>query len=340
MGKKELLAKVLQSTGALSIMRRLDVRDGREVRILAYHRVFDIAKESDFPFDPELISASTANFKDQIQHVATHFVPITCADLLAAIDSGRSLPRRAIIITFDDGYADNYTHAFPVLRSLGVPATIFLATAYIGGTEIFWFDRVANIVFRAPSGDYPVPGIREPLRLADIASRRLASKVVLRHMKGLPDLQRRELINWLSELLKTECPADDPTLSEAMTWAQVREMASAGFEFGSHTASHPLLTQLDDIALDRELAESRDAIAGQLGRPVNIFSYPDGGAEAFDPRVIAAVKRAGYQLGLSYVSGASHLHSLNRYAIQRLHVERYTSRTHFQAMLEFPTLFN
>ena len=339
MYKKDLLAKLLLSAGVLPVLRSFRVWNGKELRILAYHRVFDVEDESKFPFDPELISASTVGFREQVEYIAAHYEPVTCADILAAIDGGRSLPTRAIAITFDDGHVDNYTHAFPILRDLGVPATIFLSTAYIGETGTFWFDRVANILFSAPLGNYLLPGITEPLRLTDVASRRQASDLVLRHLKSLPDIQRRELIACLAEMLKTEDPADHSGLSGAMNWAQVREMASAGIEFGSHSVSHPILTQLDDAALDRELAESREAIACQIGHAVDIIAYPVGGIQAFDARVIAAAQRAGYRLGLSYVSGTNRLHSLDRYSLQRLPVERYTSRARFQAMLELPALF-
>ena len=339
MGKKEFLANVLLAAGVFPVVRNFPAWMGNDLRLLAYHRVFDVADESNFPFDPELISASTADFQAQIEHVATYFVPVTCADVLAAIGGGRALPRRAIVITFDDGHADNYTHAFPVLRRLGVPATIFLSTAYIGEAGTFWFDNVANTMFRAPRGSYRVPGLNGPLRLADVASRRLASDVTLRHLKELPDTQRRDVITSLNELLKTDLDVNDSAMSGAMSWDQVREMASTGIEFGSHTVSHPVLTQLDDVALDRELVESRETIAAQIGRSVDIIAYPVGGPRAFDSRVIAAVQRAGYRLGLSYVSGVNQLHRFNRFAVRRLHVERYTSRAQFHAMLEFPAVF-
>lgn len=339
MGKREFLARIIQSTGLLPVLRSFTARHGNELRILAYHRVFDVHDESTFPFDPELISASTVDFCEQMEYVAAHFAPVTCADVLAATDGASSLPPRAIIVTFDDGHLDNYTNAFPVLRRLGIPATIFVSTAYIGAPGTFWFDQVANIIFRAPTGCYVVPGIKDLVQLSDVPSRRRASGDVLRHAKGLPNAQRLELIDWLAVSLKDKHPTDDTEWSGAMNWAQVREMAAAGIEFGSHSVSHPILTQLDDVSLDFELTKSREVIATEIGRPVNIIAYPVGGLHAFDARVISAAQRTGYRLGLSYISGTNQLSRLSLFSMQRLPVERYTSRARFRAMLEFPAAF-
>lgn len=339
-GKKEFLARTLEGGGILSLLPHLPSRRRAEVRILAYHRVFDIADEALFPFDPALISASTADFREQIEHVARYFAPVTCADVLTALDGGKPLPRRAVVITFDDGHFDNYTNAFPVLQSLGVPATMFLSTGYIGARGTFWFDQVSNAIFRATVDALEMPGLKISLKLSDVASRRDAADIVREHLKSVPDRQRRERIDWLLESLKADTTAEDAGLSGAMTWDQVREMARAGIEFGSHTVSHPILTQLDDAALERELVESRTTIAEMTGQPVNIFAYPDGGPKAFDTRVIAAVQRAGYQLGLAYIPGPNYLNRLNRFAFLRLHVERYTTRARFRAMLELPGIFS
>lgn len=339
-GKKELLAQALYRAGVLSLLSRMPAMGSSELRILAYHRVFDVADESAFPYDLELISASIANFRKQMEYVAKFFVPVTCHDVLTALDGGRPLPRRAVVITFDDGHSDNYTNAFPVLQSLGVPATVFLSTAYIGSAGTFWFDQITYVLFRASAGLLTIPGIKTSLNLSDASSRRQAADIVREHLKSLPDEKRRTLIDHIIGMLGgVNVNSIDVGLSGAMTWDQVREMSRAGIEFGSHAVSHPILAQLDDAALERELVESRLAIEKIVGRPVNIIAYPDGGTSAFDERVIAAVKRAGYQLGLAYIPGSNNLNRFNRFAGQRLHIERYTTHARFRAMLELPRLF-
>ena len=116
-------------------------------------------------------------------------------------------------------------------------------------------------------------------------------------------------------------------------------MANCGIEFGSHTVTHPILTNLTDKELDFELVKSRRDIETQTGRPVHAVSYPVGGRSAFDDRVRSAANRAGYCLGLSYLPGTNRLPGLDRSGLRRQHIERYTDRAYFAAMLGLPEVF-
>ena len=338
-GKKEFLAKALQRTGILPVLPYLPEFRGEQLRILTYHRIFDVSDESQFPYDPALISASVSEFRAQMEYLASHFFPVTLADVLAALDGGKPLPRRAVVITLDDGHADTYTNAFPVFRSVGIPAAVFLATGYVGAGGVFWFDEVSHLIFRTTQTQLDLPGVRQRLSLADVSARRKTTEIVLNHLKSLPDPQRRECIDWLSNILRTDARSELAGLSGVLTWDQVREMARAGIEFGSHSVSHPILTQLDDSVLQRELCTSRAEIEKQIGGVVNVLAYPEGGPTAFDTRVMNAARQAGYRLALSYIPGVNSLSRLNRFALKRLQIERTTSRQRFRAMLELPGVF-
>ena len=339
-GKKELLARALNATGMLSLLPHIPGWRSHELRILTYHRVFDVGDEATFPFDPALISASTAAFQEQMEYVSKNFLPVSFNDVLAAIDGECTLPRRAVVVTFDDGHADTYTHAFPILRKLGMTAAVFVSTGYVGSRKIFWFDRVSNMLFRCSTTVLRMPGIYNRLRLHDIASRRHTVEIVLDYLKSLPDLLRQEKIAWLANALNASIDTNDIALSGTLTWEQSREMSKCGFEFGSHSVTHPILTRLDDAALDWELVESRACIEREIGKCIDVIAYPEGGPNSFDARVIAAVKRAGYRLGLSYIPGPTYLDSVDPFAVPRLQVERNTSRSWFQSMLELPTVFS
>ena len=338
-GKKELLARTLHASGLLSLLPHLPTWRKGELRILTYHRVFNVADEAKFPFDPALISASTTDFRDQIEYVARNFSPITFTDVVAALDHHKPLPHRAIVVTFDDGYADIYVHAFPILQRFGVPATVFLSTGYVGTREVFWFDRVSNLLFHAAPGTLQLPGLINSITLSDVTSRRRATEEILEYLKGIPDALRREKIEWLDATLGNAPHPEDSGLSETLTWAQVGEMSRNGIEFGSHAVSHPILTKLDDEALQFELVESRACIERQLGKVADVIAYPEGGPNAFDARVISAVKSAGYQLAMSYIPGPNLLDRVNRFAMPRLQVERSTTTAWFRAMLELPGVF-
>lgn len=330
-GKRQLAARVFSASGAARLLLHLRRASRQELTVLAYHRVYNIGDESSFPFDPELISASTEAFAWQMEFVRRHFSPICFGDLLKALDHGTPLPPRSLIVSFDDGHLDNYTNAFPILKSLGVPATIFLSTGYIGTSQTFWFDRLAALIYHAPEGELHIAALSLKLLFGQaVATRRSAAEEILSRLKHLPDSQRLDVLSFLEASLSRYMPAHAADASGALTWEQVQEMSHAGIEFGSHAVTHPVLTMLDDTQLHYELAESKRLIEVKTGRIAPVVAYPVGGHHAFDQRVIAMAKACGYHLGVSYLSGVNPLSTLEPFSIKRLHVERYTGRSDFR----------
>jgi peptidoglycan/xylan/chitin deacetylase (PgdA/CDA1 family) len=336
-GKKAMLAEVFGGAGLANGLLALSSVGARRLTILAYHRVFDVPDEDTFPYDPELISAGPAAFARQMEFVRRHFTVLRFADVLEAMDRGRDLPARSIVITFDDGHRDNYTHAYPVLKALGIPGTIFLSTDYVGTDRVFWFDRVAALLFRAPAGVLSLEALGFEAVLSDVLSRRSAAEVLLELLKQLPDRQRLEHLDVLER--KVSASAVPEAGSAALTWDQVREMARGGIEFGSHAASHPILTMLDDATLQRELEGSRRVIQRETGQAVETVAYPVGKKFAYDDRVIRMARSCGYRLGVSYVVGVNRFDRLDDFGLKRLHVERYVTYRCFKAMLSLPEVF-
>lgn len=338
-GKREMAANLLDRCAVLEPLAVFRSLLQRDLPILAYHRVLDIEPEDRFPFDPELVSATPAVFRRQMEYVARHFDPITFADLLAALDGARPLPARPLIVTFDDGYRDNYTEAFPILRQIGVPATFFVCTGSIGGDEPFWYDRIAYALFRAREGELVLPGSGRRFQLGDLSSRRAAAWEMVEVLKSMSDRERLRSLEQLGRRLDLEVRRDDRPLGDPMSWAQVCEMSAAGMEVASHSVTHPVLSQLDDSALQYELVESRRQLEAVLGSSVPVLSYPFGSPSDYDARVMAATRDAGYRLAASYVAGRNDPRVADPFELRRLHVERYTSMSLFASMLAVPQLF-
>jgi peptidoglycan/xylan/chitin deacetylase (PgdA/CDA1 family) len=337
-GKKALLGAAIGRSGLASARLRLAAPARDQLLILAYHRVLDIGEEARFAQDPELVSASVEDFERQMGFVRKHFNVLRLADVADCLERNRPLPPRSLVVTFDDGHLDNYTHAFPVLRGLGMPACIFLSTDYIGSTRMFWFDRVAQLLYHAPAGQWRFADVPIVLPAHDVPARRAAAGALLRRLKQVPDAQRLDCVAALEETFGAFVPAAGAPSRSALNWEEVRKMAAAGIEFGSHTCSHPILTRLDERGLTRELEESRRVIGDRLGSPVDIIAYPVGKAGAYDERVIAASRRCGYRLGISYETGINRVGQLQPFALRRLAVERYTRLPFFKGMLAFPGL--
>lgn len=337
-GKKNILANAMAKSGLSPAITRLRAGSRNTLTILAYHRVLPSWSERDFPYDLDLISASTAEFAWQMEYVKKHFTVVSFADVLGHLDGRAVLPRHPLLVTFDDGFDDNHRHAFPVLKRLGMPAVIFIATSYIGQAQTFWYDWLYGIALAAMrSGQSVVIGTRE---FAFKPTREQPTRPdvgeLFHFVKGMRDTELRAALAVLNADTRFATAAAPRPESQPMKWENVREMAGNGIEFGSHAASHPILTNLDDAALAMELASSKHAIERELGRAVEVIAYPDGGEMAFDERVIDASRHAGYRLGASYLSGVNDLRRLDRFRLKRLHVERYLTRADFMGMLALP----
>jgi len=336
-GRRQRVAGVLGSLNVLESLGSLRALMQSELPILAYHRVVDMGPEVEFPFDPELVSATPADFREQMNYVTTHFDAVTFRDVLAYIDGGSTLPARPIIVTFDDGYLDNYTHAFPILRELNLPATIFVSTGYVGAQDTYWYDHLAYAIYRAAAGTFVLGTTR--FQLDDVASRRRAAADAIRFLRGVPDAVRRAHLVQLAERLDYSIRDEHRPLSRPMEWSQIVEMHEAGIEIASHTVSHPALSQCDDETLAFELWESRRELESQLGVPVEVIAYPFGGPGEYDERVMRSAARSGYRLAASYTSGRNPFATLAAYELRRLHVERYTDLATLASMLQLPQLF-
>jgi peptidoglycan/xylan/chitin deacetylase (PgdA/CDA1 family) len=333
MVKRQLAASVLGN----EIARRVWWRNPRPgLRILAYHRVLD-DDESSFPFDEEVISATTDGFFRQMKFARDNFEVISFRDLKICEQQGHPWPKRALIITFDDGYRDNYTNAFPILRELGLTATIFLTAGHIGSRELFWWDLVAYCIKHSTHASIKVLQLApQTLWLTSEDARNSAIRRILGWLKVISENRKRAFVSQLAELTGVS-PPNRETEPMHLSWTEVSEMANAGLEFGSHTLTHPILTNVSEDQLTVEVAQAKTIIEKRLKRQIIAFSYPVG---RFDARVQAAVSNQGFQFAVSYQNHAAYETSSQRFALPRIHVERNQSLGEFRSILLFPALMS
>lgn len=292
------------------------------IRVLNYHRIHDESRS--FLLDPDVISASPELFDRQVAYCKKHFDIMSFVDLEEVFSGQRTLPSRPLIFTFDDGYEDNYSQAYSILKRHGATAMFFLATDYIDTPRLFWWDEVALAlnVFEGRQMTLLIAGTPHVLDLADAAMRKRSTAVVLRLLKTVPNTERVRVVQELADTAHTRQRISELP-RQSMTWTEVREMAAHGMEIGSHSLSHPILSQvLDDRALEAEIAGSKAVIEERIASRISVFSYPVGGTHAFDARVQHAVVNSGYTFAVTYVNGLNRASpSTNRYALRRLHVD-------------------
>jgi peptidoglycan/xylan/chitin deacetylase (PgdA/CDA1 family) len=335
---KRLAAKAIAPLGAYQLRRPVElVAGGGKLLLLGYHRILPLDRAG-HDGDLELISATPDEFRWQMQYLADRFEPVSFARIAETFDGGPPLPKRAVAVTFDDGFYDLHAYALPMLRQTGMTATVFVATDYVDHGGVFWFDHVAWALANNDASKLPLPESVQPL-LADhsVAGRQRLIVAVLRVLKDSDEARRHAYVTALLDA----CPLPpDITLGRALNWDEIRDMSAAGIEFGSHTASHRCLSRLSRTDLEHELRHSKQRIEQETGKPVAALAYPFGGRSAFNREVVEVARSLGYRLATTYVPGVNRIRSSDPFALLRQHVERDTSRDYFEALVNFPELFS
>ncbi len=212
-----------------------------------------------------------------------------------------SLPARAACITFDDGYADNFQVAMPILQQHGLQATFFIATGFLDGGRM-WNDTIIETVRGTTSplldlsslnlGQHPV---------STLAERRAAIGALINQIKYRPVAQRISVTEQIASLARVQLPQD-----LMMTSPQVKSMRQAGMQIGAHTVSHPILARLADDQARDEISKSKTFLERLLGERVGLFAYPNGkpGID-YLPQTVKVVRSLGFDAAVSTQWGAS-----------------------------------
>lgn len=273
--------------------------------ILMYHSISEPSSDRIH----RSIVVSPATFEFQMAYLASRAKVIPLEEYVVARREGTSLEHSSVIITFDDGYKDNFTNAFPVLAKYGLPATFFVSTEYIGTGRVKWEDRLNAMVRRSPAAavSVKVEPTGEPVQfdLTGEAQRGKAVNRMIRTLGGLPSSARRQALEQLDQQL--EEAVDFPKGEDLMlSWDEIREMAVVpGISFGAHGASHCRLSQLSSEAIDGEIGGSKREIEREIQAPVSHFSYPYGEPSDFDQSSVEALKAHGFHCAITTVYGTN-----------------------------------
>ncbi len=269
-----------RAIGAMTGVRRLPL-------IAGYHRVVDTLTAEPATATPAM-TISVQTLVQQLEWIGRRYRFVTLDDIGARCLSGEPWTEPVAAVTFDDGYRDVYHCALPVLTSRGIPATMFVITDAIGTSDWLTHDRLHLLLAR----DWPAAR-RALARLGALPAHRSEIRGPFETMRYfLAKRSQRELahlIQMLEQLLGPAGPAPESLLP--LTWDMVRAMNLAGITIGSHTRTHPVLTNEHHAHVVEELATSRAAIEREVGKAVRHFAYPDGG---FNAPVVSAVAGPGY----------------------------------------------
>ncbi len=260
-----------------------------KLSILIYHRVFD---QPD-PFHADV--PDTKMFSWQMELLHRYYNVVSLAEAIELLQSGQ-LPAQTACVTFDDGYADNFLHALPVLKQWNIPAAFFVASGFLNG-GMMWNDIVLESIrsLKDDQLDLQTVGLQR-YTLGNLQQRQQIANDLLQTIKYMPPNQRSEVTNYLAELAKHHLPDN-----LMMTTDQLKQLHAAGMEIGGHTVSHPILSSLTTDQAEQEISNGREQLSAMLdGANIRYFAYPNGKpGQDFTNEHAKIVKQTGFDAAVS-----------------------------------------
>jgi peptidoglycan/xylan/chitin deacetylase (PgdA/CDA1 family) len=340
----EILGSTLDRTGLLRLAvtaRRRHLWPYKGLTVLLYHRIVDPTAVGEL--DPEMVDATPEEFDAQMAYVKQVFRPVALEDVLEARAGGRPLPPDSVLITFDDGYLDNFQNALPILQKHGMKALFFIPTGYITDRPLFWWEQVSLLVGRSKLAklriDYPTP---LEVDISTPQARRSAARRLNGIIKEYFDLDLDRFLD--SVAAGAEVPwsrADARALGDAtlMTWDHVKKLREAGMGIGSHGHRHRGMLTLKPDDLVSDIRTSRSMLEGALGERITTIAYPFGQGIATAPAPKHAVVEAGFDFGFTTIAGLNRVESgYDSLAMHRLPVDRILPTSLARLWMTFPFL--
>ena len=311
--------------------KQLIGRQEQSAVILMYHRVAEVDSS------PYQVSVSANHFLQQMEVLRSITCPISLIELKDAIKQ-KKIPKNSVVVTFDDGYSDNYSRAFPILNKLQIPATIFITSSYVGSQREYWWDELERILIL-------------PEKLPDKSPFMVGGQTLDLNFARFNKEQRIHLLRGIHGLLKSCRPGDRNSILNAlllmgglselgrdaylpMTADEIVTLSRSGIiDIGAHTLTHPVLSTLNREEQQIEIVDSIRAVEKIIDKPVETFAYPFGSANDIDKFSLEIVSSTGIQAAVTTTPGKvnpeSSLFSLPRVAVGDWDRETFRQRIAF-----------
>jgi len=289
------------------------LRPSRNVAILRYHAV---CGAEGYPYADPHLCVSPSAFEEHVSYLSANYEVLPLPEIVWRLRENKPLPANTVALTFDDGYADNLAAA-RILHRYGASGTFYLTARCINDGEPFWPSEIRYLVGGIPDGTLTLtaPGEQFELPCSNPAERAATLTRITQMMKAYPIPVRETLREQLRAAARN---VQMPRIM--LTWDEVNEMAKLGMTIGAHTLTHANLPSAGLVDATAEIKGSKRVLERHVGQDVTMFSYPNGGAEAyFTPELEKVVARAGFDAATTSRNGFAAA-GCNLYAIKRVQV--------------------
>lgn len=302
----------------------LEERKRQKLIILAYHRVADPNKTP--LLNPRLVSAVPKDFDEQMEYLAANFNVISMETALESVIGTIALPKRAVLITFDDAYFDFPEFAWPILKKHRLPASVFVPTGFPAQPKgAFWWDQLHAAVMQTDAKQLATSRMGN-LPLNDSKNRLLALRKLQKYVKTLV---HQEAMDFVEEICRKLGNADDIQQS-TMDWEQLRILSKQGLTLGAHTRTHPLLTQIPLDEAREEICGSYQDLKTEVGETLPIFAYPNG---SYNDDIKHLLQEEGIVIAFAVLNKINNVISADPLALGRINITRKTSALLFKLRL-------
>ena len=263
------------------------------------HRFADRERGND-GHDPAGVRADLAYLRRE------GFEFVSLPELTARLRNRDSTLGKTVAFTVDDGYADFASVGSSIFAEFDCPVTVFIVTGAVDSGGWYWWDRLHEVIGRAPAGalqvDVGKSRFSAPIGTRDLADQ--AARALTEALKRVSDDERRRVLAEVEQVVGTDLPTRSPAKFAPMTWDQIRECARRGATFGSHTVSHPIMSRLADDSARREIEGSWLRLRAETtGAAVPIFCYPNGGPDDISSREFDNLRSLGFDSAVTATSG-------------------------------------
>ena len=293
----------LHKMGGLSVLR---YRHRREFGVLMFHSFSE---------------GDQANVAVICDHIVRYFEPVSLSAIVDGLDGRRPLPDNAVAITVDDGYRNYLLFGHPIFRRNRIPATLYAVAGFSDGRLWLWPDQIEFGLSHTSRSSIQAPlGNGQPLELClrTPTEKRDAIFRLTEALKEIPNDRRVAFLAQFGSLCGLEIPPDPPGGCEAMSWDELRAVASEGVEIGCHTETHPILSRVSNsLELEKEIRGARERMTERLGFDVRHFCYPNGRPLDISETSIRCVRDAGFASAVSCTYGLNTMEA-DRFCIRRI----------------------
>ncbi len=295
---KIFLSSLLQMSGWFKLRCHTVMKD--KAAIFMYHRVLpqELVREGNIPVQPGMY-VSPASLRLHLSFLKTSFTIISLDELIKRLHAGEDISRCAVL-TFDDGWLDNYLYAFPILQEFNVPATIFLTSGFIGTPKWFWPEEIGWTILAVYRGKVDITLLPDQLShmlRKEHSKTQNADESIDRIVAEIKSWEARQRFSVTKKCTQLRTETTGASNRLLMNWNEAREMVKSGLvDFGSHTVSHALLNQLQPGNVRQELIDSIAKIYKEIGVRTKLFAYPNGN---YTPQTLTMLSESGITVAVT-----------------------------------------